>query len=114
MTACELLELGLNKIHEAACALYIRHKYNKAIVTEAFDTDEYFGANMIVVFQERIETAMKTVHKLSAATEVAVGFAGGPFSGKGPKKSRGGKGYGARQHSHQGGGIFPGFGGIEQ
>ena len=28
MTTCEALELGLNEVHETACALYIRHKYN--------------------------------------------------------------------------------------
>jgi hypothetical protein len=27
-SACEALELGLNEIHEASCALYIKHKYN--------------------------------------------------------------------------------------
>ena len=25
--ACEALELGLNEVHEAACALYIRHAH---------------------------------------------------------------------------------------
>ncbi len=32
MTACEALELGMNEVNEAACALYIRHKYNQAAV----------------------------------------------------------------------------------
>ena len=32
MTTCEALELGLNEVHEAACALYIRHKYNQSLV----------------------------------------------------------------------------------
>jgi hypothetical protein len=28
MIVCHSLELGLNQLHDAACALYIRHKYN--------------------------------------------------------------------------------------
>ena len=48
MTASEALELRLNEVHEAACALYIRRKYNQLVV-EAFVGDEYFGANSFVV-----------------------------------------------------------------
>ncbi len=49
MTTCEALELGLNEVHEAACALDIRHKYNRSVV-DAFVGDEYFGADRFVVF----------------------------------------------------------------
>jgi hypothetical protein len=35
-------------------------------------------------------------------------------SRKGPKKSRGGKEYGARQHAHQGDSFPPGFGGTKK
>jgi len=31
MTDCHAVELGLNQLNEAAFALYIRHKYNKAV-----------------------------------------------------------------------------------
>jgi hypothetical protein len=112
MTACEALELGLNEVHEAACALYIRRKYNQSVV-DAFVGDEYFGADKSVVLQERMGTTVKTVQKMSAAAKSAVGITGGPFSGKGNKRSRGGKGAAARQ-SAQGGSLPPGFGGTEK
>ncbi len=32
LTVCGILELGLNELHKAACALYIRHHYNPAVV----------------------------------------------------------------------------------
>ena len=35
MTSREALELGLNEVHEAACALYMRHTYYQ-VVLEAF------------------------------------------------------------------------------
>ncbi len=44
MTACATLELGLNELHEATSALYIRHIYNPAVV-ETFLGDEFFGAD---------------------------------------------------------------------
>jgi len=60
MSACEALELGLTEIHEASCALYIRHKYNQAVV-DAFVGDEYFGADRSVVLKENMGAAVKTV-----------------------------------------------------
>ncbi len=60
MSACEALELGLYEIYEASFALYIRHKYNQAVV-DAFVGDEYFGANRSVVMKERMGSAVKTV-----------------------------------------------------
>ncbi len=50
MTTCEPLGLGLNEVNEAACALYIRHKYNQAVV-DAFVWDEYFGADKSVALK---------------------------------------------------------------
>ena len=88
MSACEALELRLNEIHEASCALYIRHKYNQAVVN-AFVGDEYFGADRFVVLKERMGLAVRTFQKLSAAAKAAVGITGGPFSGKGKKKKQG-------------------------
>ncbi len=32
MSVCEALELGLNQLHEAGCALYIKYRYNQAVV----------------------------------------------------------------------------------
>ena len=96
MSACEALELGLNEIHEASCALYIRHKYNQAVV-DAFVGDEYFGADCSVVLKERMGAAVKIVKKLLVAAKAAVGITGGPFNGKGSKKSKAGRGSTGRQ-----------------
>ncbi len=96
MSACEALELGLNEVHEASCALYIRHKYNQAVV-DAFVGDEYFGAVRSVGLNERMGTVVKTVQKLSAAANTAVGNVGSPFSGKSSRKSRGGRGSAGKQ-----------------
>ena len=60
MTFCESLELGLNELREANCALYIRNKYNQAVV-DAFPIDEYFGAIRSVILKDRMRTAVKTV-----------------------------------------------------
>ena len=97
MSACEALELGLNEVHEAACALYIRHKYNQVVV-KAFVGDEYFGADKYMVLQERMyghngEDSAKTI----GGCKVGSRNHRGPFSGKGTKKSRGGKGFAAKQ-----------------
>ena len=54
---------------------------------------------------------MKTVQKMSAAAKSAVGITGGPLSGKGNKRSRGGKGFAAKQSAH-GGSLSLGFGGA--
>ena len=96
MSASEALELGINEVHEAACALYIRHKYNQSLV-DAFVGDEYFGADRSVVLQERMGTTAKTVQELSAVAKSVVGITGGPFSGKSNKRGRGGKGADAKQ-----------------
>jgi hypothetical protein len=88
MSACEALELGLNEIHEASCALYIRHKYNHGVV-DAFVGDEYFGADRSVVLKKRMGAAIKTIQKLSVAAKAGVGISGGSyFSGKGSKRAR--------------------------
>jgi hypothetical protein len=99
MSACEALELGLDEIHEAACALYIRHKYNHVVV-DAFVGDEYFVTDRSVVLKEKMGAVVKTLHKLSVAAKATVGITGGPFSGKGSKKSKGGRGYAGRHQYH--------------
>jgi len=67
-----------------------------------------------VVLQERIGTAVKTVQKMFAVMKAAIGVTGEPISGKGPKKSRGGKGNGAMQQARQGGSFPPRLGGIDK
>ena len=81
MTDCQAVELGLNQLNEAASALYIRHKYNKA-VEENFVGDDFFGADRKLPLKERMRASVKEVQKLSAQAKAAVGNAGGPFTKK--------------------------------
>ena len=105
MTVSQALEMGLNQLHEAGCALYIRHKYNK-IVMDNFLGDEYVGSETKLPLMEWMPPSVKKVQKLSAHAKPAVGAAGGPFNGK--KKVRGGGGRFKRQ-AVQGGSLPPGF-----
>jgi hypothetical protein len=105
MTVCATLELGLNELHEAASALYIRHVYNPAVV-ENFLGDEFFGADRSTPFKERMRTSVKEVQKLSSQAKAAVGNAGGPFGGKTAKRHKG-KGQWKQQQQPAGGSYFP-------
>jgi hypothetical protein len=91
MTYCQAVELGLNQLNEAAFALYIRHKYNKA-VEENFVGDDFFGADRKLPLKERMRASVKEVQKLSAQAKAAVGVAGGPFSKKAPSRNQPRKG----------------------
>ena len=55
--------MGLNQLHEVVCALYIRHKYNQAVV-DNFVGDEYVGSERKLPLKERIATSVKEVQKL--------------------------------------------------
>jgi len=81
---------------------------------EAFVGDEYFGADRSVILKERMGTTVKTMQKMSADAKAAVRIEGEPFRWKGPKKSRPGKGYGAKRQEKEGGSFPLGFGGIEK
>jgi hypothetical protein len=105
MSVCQSLELGLNQLHEVACALYIRHKYNQAVV-DNFVGDEHVGSERKLSLKEGMATSVKEAHKLSAQTKAAVGVAGGPFNGK--RKRRGGGG-GFKQPAVKGASLPPGF-----
>ncbi len=87
MFVCEALELGLNQLHEAGCALYIKYRYNQAVV-DIFLGHEFVGVERKQPLKERMATSVKEVHKLTAQVLKAVGNAGGPFA----KKSRRGRG----------------------
>jgi hypothetical protein len=63
MSACETLKLGRNELHEEACALYIRHQYNPAVV-DNFPGDEFFGSDRAATMKDRIRTSVKEVKKL--------------------------------------------------
>ena len=104
MSVCEALELGLNQLHEVGCALYIKYRYNQAVV-DNFLGDEFVGAERKQPLKERMATSVKEVQKLTAHAMKAVGNAGGPFA----KKSRRGRGSGWKQAAKNGGAIPPGF-----
>jgi hypothetical protein len=84
MLVCEALELGLNQLHAVGCALYIRHKYNQAVV-DNFLGDEYIRAERKQPLKECMVASVKEVQKLSRQAKAAVGFAGGPFPGRSRK-----------------------------
>jgi hypothetical protein len=79
----------MNQLHEAGCALYIRHTYNQVVV-ENFVGDEFVGAERKLPLKDTMLTYMKKVQKLSALAKSAIGLAGGPLTGK--AKKRGGRG----------------------
>ncbi len=71
-TVEEHLEMALNCVHEAAHSLYIKHVYNGA-VAETFLGDALFGANRTIPVKERVDSAIKRVHKLTTAAKAAMG-----------------------------------------
>jgi hypothetical protein len=71
-TIKELLEMGLNCVHEAARSLYVKHVYNGA-VTETFLGDALFGANRTIPVEERVDNAVKRVQKLTTSAKATVG-----------------------------------------
>ena len=90
-TIKELLEMGLNCVHEAAHSLYIKHVYNGA-VAETFLGDALFGADKTIPVEERFDGAVKRVQKLTTTAKATVGQAsrGGNTSGKRGGGRRGG------------------------
>ncbi len=65
--------MGLNHVHEASHAVYLKHVYNNT-VAETFLGDELFGANMTVPVEDRVDKAVKRVQKLSTAAKASVGL----------------------------------------
>jgi hypothetical protein len=85
MLACETCELGLNEMHEAACALYIMHKYNQAVVDKCLG-DENFGSERDEPMKARMKASVKEIIKNSDNAKAALGLTGGT-SGKKAAKS---------------------------
>ncbi len=57
-TVGQLLEMGLNYVHEASHAVYLKHVYNNT-VAETFLGDELFGADRTVHVEDRVDKAVK-------------------------------------------------------
>ncbi len=97
----ELLEMGLNCVHEAEHSLYVKHVYNGA-VAETFLGDALFGADRTILVEERVDNAVKRMEKLTTAAKAAVGQSGcgGSSSGiRGGGRRGGSSNYnGGRQH----------------
>ena len=71
----ELLEMELKCVHEAAHSLYVKHAYNGA-AAETFLGDALFGADRTIQVEESVDNAVKRVHKLTTATNAAIGQSG--------------------------------------
>ncbi len=82
-TAKELLEMGLNCVHEAAHSLCVKHVYNGA-AAETFLGDALFGADRTILVEERVENAVKRVQKLTTVAKATMGQSGrgGSSSGR--------------------------------
>ena len=82
------MELGLNQLHEAGCAIYIKYRYNQ-VVLDNFLGDEFVDAERKQPLKKGMAISVKEVQKLTAQALKAVGNAGGPFA-KASMKGRGG------------------------
>ncbi len=67
--------MGLNCVHEAAHSVYVKHVYN-GTVAETFLGDKLFGADRTIPVEDRVDSAVKRVQKLTTATKAAVGQTG--------------------------------------
>jgi hypothetical protein len=103
-TIKELLEMGLNCVHESAHSLYAKHVYN-GVVVETFWGDALFGADRTIPVEERVDSAVKRVQKLTTASKAAVGQSGrmGTTSDRRGGGRRGGfnNNNGGRQHPYK-------------
>jgi hypothetical protein len=99
----ELMQMGLNCVHESAHSVYRKHVYN-GTVAETFLGDNLFGADRTIPIEDRVDIAVKRVQKLSAAAKAAVGKTGRGGSSavkRGGAVGRGGSSYnGARQRNY--------------
>jgi len=106
-TVKELLEMGLNSVHEAVHSLYVKHVCN-GVVAETFLGDALFGAGRTIPVEGRVDSAVKRVQKLTMAAKGGVGQSsrGGNTSGRRGGGRRGGftnyNGGGQEPYSKQG------------
>jgi hypothetical protein len=106
ITVCQTLELGMNQLHEAICALYMKHTYNQAVVDNFFG-DEYVWVERKQPLKERMANSVKEVQKLIAQAKAATRNAGGSFGGKRKKRIKGGDKW--KQPAKQGSSLLVGF-----
>ena len=64
--------MGLNCVHEAAHSVYFKNVYT-GIVAEMFLGEELFGADRTILTEERFDSAVERVQKLTRATKPTMG-----------------------------------------
>jgi hypothetical protein len=62
----------LNYVHEAAHSVYIKYLYNGP-VADTFLGDELFGADRTIPIEDKVDSEVKRVTKLTTTAKVAVG-----------------------------------------
>jgi hypothetical protein len=95
----QLLEMGINCVHEAAHSLYINHLYN-VTVAETFLGDDLFEVGRTISVEERVDIDVKRVQKLTATSKATVGQSG---RGGNTSSKRGGGRRGGSNHNYNGG-----------
>jgi len=87
-TVLELLQMGLNCVHEVAHSVYIKHVYNGTFA-DTFLGAELFGANRTIPIEDRVDNAAKRVQKLTTISKATVGQTGrAGYSAKGRRGGR--------------------------
>jgi len=87
----ELVETGLNCVHEATHSLYIKHVYNGAMAY-TFLGNDLVGEDITILVEERVDNAANRVRKLTATYKATLGqsIRGGDTSGIRGEGRRGG------------------------
>jgi len=71
----QLIEMGLNCVHEATHSLYIKRVYNGTIAG-TFLGDDLFGANRTISIEVRVDNVAKRVQNITEATKATMGQSG--------------------------------------
>ncbi len=70
MSIRETLDYALNMVHEQSVVVYLRHHYSMEVVA-AFTGDKLYLVDHSLPTQERVDTAVKRVQKLTSAAKAA-------------------------------------------
>ena len=71
----ELLQMMLNYVDEAEHSVYIKHVYNGTVADICLG-DKLFGADRTIPIENRVDSAVKRVQKLTTSAKAAVGQIG--------------------------------------
>jgi len=102
-TMLELLQIRLSRVHKSAHSIYLKHFYIGTVAIFFWEIT-FFGAERTIPIEERVDSAVKRVLKLSIAAKASVGKNGRDSSStfkRGEAAGRGGKSYrGDRQRNY--------------